>query len=38
MIKNYLKSMNRFEIVVTLLIIQLILHILELIIDIGQIL
>jgi hypothetical protein len=38
MIKNYLKSMNKFEIVVTLLIVQLILHILELIIDIGQIL
>lgn len=38
MIKNYLKFMNKFEIVVTLLIVQLILHILELIIDIGQIL
>jgi hypothetical protein len=38
MIVRYIKSMNRFEIIVTLLIIQLILHIIELIVDIGQIL
>ena len=38
MIKKYIKSMNRFEIVLTLLVLQLVLHIVELIVDIGQIL